>query len=92
MLGSQWPGRGSRASVILTVAWRGANVMFVGRPRDGSEGSEGGLGIRRGQFAGDRELAEIRCHNGDWRPSIQQRQGVVVESARYVVRMGAPGV
>lgn len=43
----------------------GANVMFVGRPRDGSEGREGGLGIRRGQFAGERELAEIRCHDGD---------------------------
>lgn len=65
ILGSQWPGRGSRASVMLTVAWRGANVMFVGRPRDGSEGREGGLGIRRGQFAGEGELAEIRCHDGD---------------------------
>lgn len=71
----------------------GANVLFVGRLRDGSsEGREGGLGIRRGQFAGDRELAEIRCHDGDWRPSIQQRQGVVVESARCLVRMGVPGV
>jgi len=70
----------------------GANVIFVGRPRDRSEGRKGGVGIRRGQFAGDRELAEIWCHDGDLRPSIQQRQGGVVESARYLVRMGAPGV
>jgi hypothetical protein len=47
ILGSQWPGRGQSALGEAHRRMVSANVMFVGRPPDRSDGKEGGVGIRR---------------------------------------------